>query len=332
MRLSPTSKEQPNINCILPEHDVILGKDKFLFLYQGGHNVYDFASGKRIPSPLSIQSFRSNIAARSSYLYRKGIKYVHLAMPDKQTALADYYILDKPSCHNQTFLKDQETNPSFSYIDLTYYIVSLGSSAWLKGDTHLQGVASHAVASHVEKTINNTSDTEIDAHSSATQTLVNGHVGDLSSKLVNTPYFFTETKYGFRRPWIAKTYQNSIPGGNNGLIDIHRCKPEKQEKPRLLFFGDSFGREVAWYMSSFYSITMFCRTPFLHYEIVAAYRPDVVITQSIERYLPSTEPDISAPNFLLYSRIGRHYGKENGDVAFFHALNNCLCGILPNQC
>jgi hypothetical protein len=325
-----TSENALNDPRIISECDVIIGKDNYLFLYQGGHKVYDFASGKRTPDPLSIQIYRSNIASRSSYMYQNGIKYVHLAMPDKQTALANHYILNNPYSLNHRFLKNQENTKFFSYINLTDYIVSLGASAWLKGDTHLHGTASYNISAYVERMLREATGEEIDKDKIFDDASIDGYVGDLSSKLVKTPHSFSETKKYMRRLWIEAFYQNSIPGGNNGLVDIHVCKHDKQKKPRLLFFGDSFGREIAWYLSRFYSVTMFCRTPFVHYEIVSAYKPDIVISQGIERYLPRTEPDINAPNFLLYSRIGRHFGKENGDMAFFHALNNCLCGIVPN--
>jgi len=68
---------------------------------------------------------------------------------------------------------------------------------------------------------------------------------------------------------------------------------------RVMLFGDSFGRDMAAILSVVARSVMYLRTPFLHLDLVDSARPDLVITQGAERYLPSTLCDSNRENFLL---------------------------------
>lgn len=316
----PRNDPQLDNGCFFyKEEDVIVGKSGILFLYNGGHRVFDYCSGAIHASSNAIHNFRSNLASRSTLCQNEGIAFYQVIIPDKQSVLVDEFPLENPISHVDQFL-DESWALQQCIVNLKEYLRELGKDAWLKGDTHLKPHTDAMIAwklhAGIEQDETESEFNRIIAHPFE----VAGYVGDLSSKIADYQHYVEETIIRYRRPWITAHQHNTIPGGNNGLIDIHVSANAARNK-RVLFFGDSFGRSIAWYLSYFYQHVLFCRTPFCHYEMISMFKPDIMICQNIERYLPSTRSDDDRPNFLLYGSIGRHHGKEVAPREFYQLLN-----------
>lgn len=296
--------------------NVVIGRDSFLFLFNGGHHVHSYHTGLLVPSTESIDSFQSNIRRRAEYCESRSIAYHHLMFPNKQSSLADYYP-SKIKSVSDFYLSGLDRHDLL--IDMSSALVDFGADVWLKTDTHLNRrgeiLSSLIIASKIAG---------VDFSNHGPQLMrapfSRSRRGDLSHMLGEDGNEMIEEETLFGAHWIRHQFNNSMAGGNNGLIDIY-ISPSAILDRRVLMFGDSFGRGCASCLSYFFSHVLFCRTPFMHPEIIEAYCPQIVISQSIERYLPSTVPDDLRPLFLLYPMIGKHWKAHEGDQIFFSALN-----------
>ena len=299
--------------------NVIIGRDDFLFLYNGGQYVHDYHTGAKRPSPDSMSAVWTNIERRRKYCFLNSIEYRHIIFPNKQMVLTDHYPVDVASVTDQ-FLLGQDTREDI--LNMHPLLEKLGHHAWLKTDTHLNSKGLMLSAISIAESLLSEN---LQHHTSSLfkNSFVRERRGDLAIMLGEDGVNICEEEVIYHPFWIQHQFTNSLPGGNNGLIDILINKNAIKDA-RVLIYGDSFGRGCLACLSFFFSHLMFCRTPFLHDEIADSYRPNYVLTQSIERYLPSTRLDAERPFFLFYTVLGK-YGKSfEGDIEFFKALNGEL--------
>lgn len=301
------------------DRNVVLGREGQLFLFNGGHHVHDYHTGKKRPTQESVSTAIRNIESRLSHCVKHNVEFLHVIFPNKQIALQELYPDEITSVIDLFF---SPNTPVDSLLDMRTCLERIGPSAWLKTDTHLtrkaETVCSVEIANSLLKDdLSNHMEQMLQA------SFIRQSRGDLSIMMGDDGIDITEEEILYATPWIHHYFHNKIPGGNNGLINIF-VNPNAVADSRLLFFGDSFGRGCASCLSFFFSHVMFCRTPFLHYEIADLYKPDYLVTQSIERYLPSSISDSSRPLFLLYPALGKHGNTLEGDKKFFEALNGEL--------
>ena len=65
-------------------------------------------------------------------------------------------------------------------------------------------------------------------------------------------------------------------------------------------------------LSYYFTEILFLRTPFFHPEIFEQVTPDILITQNVERYLASCQPDEVRPSFFMYPYLtGLHTDQQN---------------------
>jgi hypothetical protein len=299
--------------------NVVIGKDSFLFLFNGGHNVHDYHTRTRVPSPESINAVTTNFSSRKEYCKNKDIHFLHVLFPNKQAALPSLYPVEISSVSEQ-FLSSHDYGDELLSMDP--FLEALGKEAWLKTDTHLNQKGFALSAVRIAEILLK-EDLKQYFEALTQRSFVRARRGDLSIMLGDDGINESEEEVLYQLHWNQYQFNNSLAGGNNGLIDI-LINGNAIKDARLLMFGDSFGRCCASFLSYFFTHVFFCRTPFLHDEIADAYKPDYIVTQSIERYLPSTTLDDERPIFLLYPTLGKAGKAFEGDRAFFEALNGEL--------
>lgn len=299
------------------ELNVVIGKDDYLFMYAGGHNLHFYYTGQLQPAQDAIGRFLKNISERARYCSQANLPYFHILYPNKQTSLAGHYPA-KGASIIPYFTADMA--PEIPIIDLTNPIDALGVGAWLKTDTHLSRLGESMTAAKIVAEVTGCSSYEHDYGELLSKPYTRSRRGDLSLMLEDHGVNRQEQETLYHPHWIQHQYNNTLPGGNNGLIDIY-INQNALRNERILLFGDSFGRGSASCLTFYFEHVMFCRTPYMHPEIIDAFMPTIVCTQSIERYLPDTPPDSSRPNFLLFPLLERHATKYEGSTEFFKALN-----------
>lgn len=64
-------------------NNVLIGKEGYFFLYNGGQEQFTFLLGEKTPSQASIKNFIENIESRLIYLKNKNINFNHIIFPSK---------------------------------------------------------------------------------------------------------------------------------------------------------------------------------------------------------------------------------------------------------
>ncbi len=276
------------------ENGVLIGGGGHLFLAHGAHDVLAFAQGHRKVDPVSFQNFDANIAARRDLAGRIGARYLHVIYPDKHSVLTDLLPLAAFSRLGEMYLeKCPAARESCDYP--LEVLRTLAESSFLRTDTHLSDAGNIVVVCALTSRLLGQST------GSSRQRLLDGitkeraHCGDLGGKL-SPPRSFTECVLG--SDWGAKVVSNRL-ARNDGIVDIW-MSPAAETAGRILVFGDSFGRDMSRFLSVFFREVVFLRTPFVHPDIVDCVRPDILISQNVERYLAFVRPDEERPAFHMY--------------------------------
>lgn len=296
--------------------DVAENDDGDLFLTRGRHNVFAHALGRRHLPDDALPCFRDNLQKRLEHTTRSGAFYRHVILPDKQTVLR----------HRLPDLDIRGLGEPFADAcgsDLLYLASELQERAhhdqvFLRTDTHMTALgeifASVAIVDEVESGLGSG---QVD-RLRALLTREVDHVGDLGGKLDPVR---GERRSLLRPDWPSSRFTNGLAAaGNDGIIDIF-ISPSAVSSRRLVAFGDSFLRGCLLPLSLFFREILFIRTRFYHPEVVDLVRPDVVLTQNVERYLANVKPDRLRPHALLYPALaGREQKATPGFAAMLDAM------------
>jgi hypothetical protein len=244
------------------EDGVLYGRDGELFLAHGGHHVIDIVTGKRSVSAEILAAFRSNIVSRAHYAGQSNSRYAHVIFLDKQTILREQFPINTSVCLGEVHL---ENSPALAAH--IFYPADLlrkgGGSTFMKTDTHMTDRGTIQVVTSLVESLSNENQSEHLQELLCRITVEREHVGDLGRKLkppASSRERFLAVDWEFRR------FENGIRGGNNGIVDIY-FSPNALYPQRVLWFGDSFGREAVKVLSYYYKEIAFLRTPFFHSEI-----------------------------------------------------------------
>ncbi len=294
--------------------EVLAGRSGYLFLADGGHKVMTYATGKAEPKPESFANFHGNISARAAYCSENQILFRHLIVPDKQSVLSEFCPLQITARLGEKYLADSPHGGQVLYPRAL--LENMPCQTYYRTDTHLTNSASIHLATVIAEEIFGCSLAEGKAWLLAQMTPDSAFVGDLATKLVPPQ---SEAVQNFHGSWNTVWHHNDF-AGNNGIVDL-RFTPQAQIASRILIFGDSFGRELAWFLSYFFSEVYFLRTPYFHTEISDQIRPDCIITQNAERYLDHVMPDDGRPSFFMYPLMTEHpYKPPRAFVDAFSAV------------
>lgn len=279
------------------ENGVLVGRGGYLFLAHGGHTVSDFVTGKREVASIDFDIFRQNLIGRAEWAMRNEAQFMHLIMPDKQSIIPEAWTLGAPIRLGELYtLRNQDFGDRLLYpVDL---LSAYQTDALTHVDTHLTAFGSLLVARRVVEIVSGKEQREV---FDELVRLIDREVvvpGDLGSKLMPP---VKESVKTFRSETGA-CFSNNVEGSNNGGVDL-RFNPKAIYQKRVVIFGDSFGCDVARMLQFWYSEVLFFRSGFFHEEISALCRPDILITENVERYLDRRISDEERPQFLLYPHL-----------------------------
>ena len=282
-----------------PIPDVMPGMDGYLFLTGGSHRVLEFVAGRIRPSPQSHANFAANIAERARISGSIGARYLHVVFPDKQSVLPEMFPYPVGETLTERYLRlAPEVVPLVC--SLQAILADQPRPVFARTDTHLTDFGTIAATAHIVERLTGAAHPEITAL--LTDALTEGppQLRDLGSKV--TPPIPEAIPVCTAR-WHGHSFVNDLSGGNNGLVNI-RFNTAAPIRRRLLWFGDSFGRQACQFLAFYFQEVIFLRTGFFHPDMAAAIRPDIVITQNIERYFSHWISDNDRPSFYMYPYLG----------------------------
>ncbi len=260
-----THDEDESINLpddLVIENGILVGRNNMLFLAEGRHAVFDFATGRRKVPEQSHTNFFQNLVHRHRAATSCGAKFLHVIFPDKHSVCTEQLPVENPICLGMRYL---ERFPTLSHA-ICYprdELRDAGLAPFMLTDTHMTDHGSIvATAAIVARLVGEKQTEHIDHLLAETSDEVDW-TGDLGDKL--TP-IHSERRINIRMPWVCNRFHNNLTGGNNGIVDILINKESVHDK-RVTWFGDSFGRSVCLFLSYFFREVVFLHTPFFHADI-----------------------------------------------------------------
>lgn len=241
----------------------------------------------------SFANFKSNIRRRADIAAELGARYMHVIFPDKHSVLRHEYPLDRVVAISELY-KERSKDASQDVLYASDVLEGKGA-VFKRTDTHLTDLGTLLVTFELVRRLG------FDIPKSASKLLQKEsfakrlHVGDLGSRF--DPQIGSEEIF-FAREQRLRWFHNDLIGANNGIVDI-RFSPDAFFEKRLMFFGNSFGRDCVRFLSFFFRQTVFLRTPFCHEDLARVYQPDIIITENVERYMDQVKLDSSRELFLM---------------------------------
>jgi hypothetical protein len=280
------------------EGDVLFGRRGQLFLARGGHDIFEMATGACDIPPESYAAFRGNIEGRRLHAEAAGVPYVHVIFPDKQSVLREDYVTADPVCLGEAHLRRSPEIAPHVFYPLEM-LRQAGKASFLRTDTHLSDHGTIVAVCGLVERITGVEQSLTRDRMLGSLHIRREHVGDLGAKLEpndSSIEMYAETD------WPTRWLHNNLTGGNNGIVDLY-FSPEAQHPGRLLWFGDSFGREAARFLSFFFREVILLRTPFFHPDVFDCIRPSLLVTENVERYLARCLPDSARPSFFMFPHL-----------------------------
>lgn len=307
------------------ENGVLKGRDDELYLSGGNHSVLRFATGEFQVRDDSIENMKANTAYRKGLAAKYGVPWMQMVSPEKYRVVSEPFPIASPSslvmqyvergCEDIVDLVEQMRAET---IRRTYY----------KTDTHwtLQGkiVAAREIARRAGRTAEEVAAVEAEIEK-AIIVAPAPFCGDLGRKLDPTR---SEEIPALKRPHPIRTYENGLPHDYTKPVNDGRMVLTESDAPtargRLLIFGDSYLHQSLEVLSFHFRTTIFCRTRWIHEEMILMTRPDMIVSQMAERYLGYVFRDEGAPPFhMIAYMLGR---KPEPSEAEAIALAKALCG------
>lgn len=293
-----------NLNLPEPCNGVMVGKDGMLFLAQGTNRLLDqyFALPEKVVE--EARTICSVFWERKKFFSENGMDFLQLAIPEKNSVHCGKLAADFPESTPLYALVNSNMNDCPWYMDARTAVANNGG--YQKQDTHLTTSAALAVVKEMLDRLNLAVDMRLEDLARIFRP------GDLLYMLTGSNDYKVETELAaslsvagkIMRPGLIDSYDP--PKGHVGKIRKFQ-NPDAPINKRLLCFGNSFfgtgefSSNLTWYFARLFRNFDFYWQPRINRETIFMDRPDIVICQTIERYMCAI-PRLCAEEF----RVCRH--------------------------
>ncbi len=286
-----------------PKIKALKGKNGYLFLTNDSNKIIPQITGKIKFSRKELLNWKLLLEMRHSWLEKRKIKYLYCIAPNKACivpeCLPDNITLSENRLICQ-FKKYLSENSFVEIVDPTEKLRQANTyrQTYNKGDTHWNFygayVASQFLISEVKKSL-------------PVRELLESDI-KISQEIATDPEEFDlGNKVGWENDTIYKiefvdrsarcVFDNGVKV--TGHLSIYENK--NQNLPSAMVFGDSFGNIMTSYLAESFSRLVFVHQPNLDYELIEKEKPDIVISEQVERFLTKMPNDLS--------------GKSNEEIA-----------------
>ncbi|WP_449373266.1 alginate O-acetyltransferase AlgX-related protein [Arthrobacter psychrolactophilus] len=283
----------------LESHDksAKIGRDGHLFLTGGTNGVESLYSDN--PPELTrekTEEWLELFNRRRNESARRGIQFLQCIIPEKLTVLNE--MAPFPVLGPTPLLQGLETalRPSDFYVSGVQAFTNWArpDGQFLKADSHLSPTGAQVMFANLASKLNTSM---IDSITSIKMDNPRFEMGDLSRRFYRLPIYG-----GYKEPdtsQIARHTEKLIQTENSESATKHigsrfSWRNDSAQDPRkVIVFGNSFfgpGKrpiELSWWGKTFFREFHFVWSPEIDWDIVDRVRPDVIIGQTIERFLPA---------------------------------------------
>lgn len=270
------------------EPQVIKGRNGFLFLSGEGDQTLKYFTGESKPTDASVGAFFDNIEARQKFCDSQEIKYKHFIFADKLYSLRNNIELPISSLFKTAYAPRQ-------YLENLHYMEfdpETAAKYYYKTDTRLNV---YGVLETVKAIIGNEHDFEsvLSAIEASYEVKV-GFTGDLGMRYQEACY---EAIVSLGAPSTTVREHNGVDPGKDGIMDIVLNSDALYDE-KVLIFGDTFFRSLLNVLAYFFKEIIYCRTPYVHTDMINLLKVDRMYSGITERGLFNVKGDGEAGDFF----------------------------------
>lgn len=277
--------------------DVLIGKNGWLYYVSKtqGNSLEDYKGMIRVDKR-SLELIREKLEKRTIALKQKGIKFVVVVAPDKQTIYPEHLPDNAQRKRRYPTRLDQiieylKTNSSVQILDVRNALLEEKKTATLplykKTDSHWNYLGGFIAYQEIMKSISITPKAKNDFE---WENLNSGR-GDLANMLALDEQITEENTIGVKNLFQSdfSTYNEKRGYGLKNEIEISCTinKNKDTDGKKLLVFHDSFGEGMFKFLCIHFTETVFINTNLFSSSIIEKEKPDIVIFEVVERYAPS---------------------------------------------
>jgi hypothetical protein len=277
-----------------PDELAILGHDGHLFLVGGSNRLIDLYAEDHPSAVEGASQWIELFDHRFESLSRRGMKYVQTVIPEKLTVLSHLAPVDV-TLPTPRMALIEEALASREYYRESLSVLSgwSGQAAYRKNDLHLSAVGARecflSMTTHLDSRFE-----ELARFVQLSESKFSG--GDLADRFFGVPILAKEARatrgsVEFLEEALELVEIFDPPSGHQGKRRVW-TNASAPSSLRVLVFGNSFFGDglypdrLAWWFARFFTDFRFEWSPSLDYDVIDSYKPDVVIGQTIERFLP----------------------------------------------
>lgn len=279
------------------DRSVIVGKEGHLFLYGGTNELNkQYSCG---PSQTIVDLWTNLILSRAARSSEQGARYLQVFIPEKQSVLPELFPETIGAPTQLLRIIQEDINSSKHILDAHKILRSLfiieGLNPFRKTDSHLSFFGALSLANAFHRRISG-NDFAIN-HPTLLCRYASGDLGrkfgfgSILEQLVSPD----ESTWEFAQNVPNITQLVDPPQGHMGIMRSWRHDKPLIDKKVLVFGNSMFERGVnstslSWWMSRIFREFIFVWSPNMNDDLVAQHRPDLVICQTVERFMLSIPP------------------------------------------
>ena len=282
-------------------NNVVRGKDDWLFYraeISGDGHVLDDLAGQLTPSPAALVQWRAVMAKRQAEVEQAGGVFLAVVAPNKETIYSDRLPLRYRAVGHAKSRMDwvAEALPDSLLMDLRPVLrqarrSEAPRSVYFATDTHWNPLGALAAYRAVVDRLRTRFPTLVPLAESDFQVIPQERVGDLTNmagkKTVESTFFLSPKKPlsarcpDIRQVLLAENGTSCQPTLNEHFITTQ----DRDDLPTAVVFHDSFMVFMLPYLAQNFRRVVFMWGKY-DAALVAQEKPDVVLQESVERYLP----------------------------------------------
>lgn len=274
------------------DSEVTIGRDGFLFLLGGSNAVlqqYD-----RPFDAILAARWIELIRKREDYCTSRGIKFCQMIVPEKQSVIPEFYPipLEAPTKLFAAIELELYAEPFFANCQQTLrdLFVLGGLHPYRKIDSHLSYFGAESLIRRLMHTV------EIQPEIFAQTLVEEWQTGDLGGKffqgnMKECVLMPTEDwEFSHEAPTLIHAHAPDV--GHTGTVLDWQAHKAVSNQTVLIFGNSMFERggnplTLSWWLSRIFARTRFVWSSSLEEEHVDDLSPDLIICQTVERFLPT---------------------------------------------
>lgn len=266
-------------------HMVLKGKNGWLFLTNDSNRVIDQMTGRSPLAPEDIEAWRITLMLRRAWLRSIGARYIFAVAPNKEVIFREHLPDGIQISNNRPVRQLKAAGIKLIYRPDTFR----GADTYSRTDTHWNDLGGQRQAEILLENCRRQGVAAGPLSAMEMGFVTDTHYGDLGRKL--TPPQASELIRKRVRSRQAKVVFSSKTG-NTGSVVIFEGKDKSL--PRGMMFADSFGGvgSVSDYVAQGFSRLVVLWQPHFDFRLIEEEKPDIVISQMVERFLPLIPNDI----------------------------------------